>query len=90
MKLYVDDSGVIGLTRFYIQEALDLGNRITLQGLADSSCISISLLRAQHDDVFGLANTMIEAELEQELYAENSERAFSELVKDFGWEDKTK
>ena len=85
LEFYVDDRSVIGLTEFYIQEALDLGNRITLQGLADSSCISIILLRKQDDDVFGFASTLIEAELEQEFYAENSERALSELVNDFGW-----
>ena len=85
MNFYVDDSSVISLCKFYIREAEERGERVTLQGLADSSCISMSLLKKQNDDVFGFASTLIEAELEQELYAENSERAFNELVKDFGW-----
>jgi len=88
LEFYVDDSSVISLCKFYIREAEERGERVTLQGLADSSCIALSLLRKQDDDVFGFANTLIEAELEQELYAENSERAFNELVKDFGWKTK--
>lgn len=84
-KFYIDGSSVISLTEFYIREAEERGERITLQGLADSTCIHINAFRNGQEYGLDMAMTMIEAALEQELVTERCELAMDDLVKDFGW-----